>query len=332
MESGLLFSAIAGLAPTWWLIHNYYLHQNPLEFYNGPYSARAIYARGHSGDKAPFPAIGNWPKAIEYYRAAVELCAGTVVFWIGAVGVAAAIWKRAWWPVIMLALIPAFYVISLHSAGSGTEIFVPTLWPHSYYNTRYGIGTLPLLLLGASALVALLPESARSTAAIAIVVSALVPSLSYPRPDNWVTWKESQVNSIVRRQWTAEAAHYFKTNYHPHDGIFLSFGDLTAVLREAGIPLRDALHDGNGLEFNRAIVRPDLFLHEEWALAIAADPVSSAMMKVNNSYRCVRTIFVKDGPVIEIYRRVHETDPIHQSPWSAQRLSADVGGRLPDRP
>ena len=86
-----------------------------------------------------------------------------------------------------------------------------------------------------------------------------------------------------------------------------SFGDLTGVLREAGIPLREALYDGNNPQFLAALARPDLFLWEEWALAISGDRVATAMMKLGKGgvhYECVKIVQVKGAPPIEIYRRV----------------------------
>ncbi len=43
--AALLFSIIAALGPLYWLAHNWWLYSNPLEFYNGPYSAMSIYQR-----------------------------------------------------------------------------------------------------------------------------------------------------------------------------------------------------------------------------------------------------------------------------------------------
>ncbi|MBC7924518.1 MAG: glycosyltransferase family 39 protein [Bryobacteraceae bacterium] len=313
-----IFAAIAGAAPLYWLAHNYYFHSNALVFYNGPWSAQAIYQRGHPPGSQPFPTHENWGKALQYYRTTVQWCSGTVLLWLAAAGIPFALWKRAIWPLSFLALIPAFYILSLHNAGSsGTEIFLPNLWPNNYYNTRYGIGTLPLLALAASALVAVLPHRVQGFAAAAIVMAVSLPWLVYPRPDNWITWKESKVNSDARRAYTAEAVSFFREHYRKGDGIFTSFSDLTGILRQSGIPLRASLHEGNGPEYLATLMRPDLFLNEEWALAIAADPVASAMMKVNTSYRVVRTIYAKGGPVVEIYRRIHD-NPIPQGARRAQ--------------
>ena len=121
-----------------------------------------------------------------------------------------------------------------------------------------------------------------------------------------VVWKEAQVNSLARRAWTRQAAAYLAAHYRAGDGIIYSFGDLTGALREAGIPLREGLHQGNRAAWEPAILRPDLFLHEERALAVAGDPVAAAVMKVqsrNPHYELRKEIIVEGAPAIEIYQR-----------------------------
>jgi hypothetical protein len=138
---------------------------------------------------------------------------------------------------------------------------------------------------------------------------AVSPWIAYPRRDNWITWKESEVNSEARRAWTTETADYLRRWYRPGSGILFSWGDLTGALREAGIPLRETLHIGNGPHFEAVLLRPDLFLWEEWVVAVSADPVSSAMLKLMRSgphYDRVHTVYVPGGPVIEIHRRTHD--------------------------
>jgi hypothetical protein len=127
-----------------------------------------------------------------------------------------------------------------------------------------------------------------------------------PRPDDWICWKESQVNSAARRAWTREAVPVLAP-YQRGAGVFTSFGDLTGILREAGVPLREALHDGNEPAWMAATARPNLFLHEEWAIAISGDTVATtvqrATFKTEPRYHLERTIIIKGAPVIEIYKR-----------------------------
>ncbi len=235
----------------------------------------------------------------------MRLCVGWSAAAIGIAGLAAAFARRLFWPVLFAVLPPVFYLWSMHSGNA--PIYVPTLWPFSYYNTRYALTALPLLAIGAGSLVFLGPLRWRPCMAIAIVIAATVPWLIHPRPDRLITWKESQVNSITRRAWTQAAASSLAGSYHSGQGVITSFSDLAGILRAAGIPLREALYDGDEPQWMAATTRPDLFLHEEWALAIAGDPVATAIQKASlrtgPHYHLVQTVKVKGAAVIEIYKR-----------------------------
>ena len=125
---------------------------------------------------------------------------------LGAAGALAALAKRAFWPLALLALPGAFYVWSMHSAG--TPIFMPTLWPHSYYNSRYGLAALPLLALGGAGLVAAAAALARRWWRCWWWRLDSAHWLVHPQAGSWITWEESRVNSEARRDWTGEAAAY----------------------------------------------------------------------------------------------------------------------------
>ncbi|HUS04952.1 MAG TPA: glycosyltransferase family 39 protein [Bryobacteraceae bacterium] len=303
-QAVLLFSLIAGLAPLYWLAHNWYYFGDALEFYRGPGSAKGIYQRALDAGLARYPGDHEWTKAVFYFGAAARLAVGVAVLLLGALGLGAALLKQVWWPVLFLLLGPVFYILSMYS--SGVPIFVPHLWPHGYYNTRYGLAVLPLLALCTGALVSLAPARLRGAVLAAVVLTAILPWLAHPNPGAWICWKESQVNSVARRAWTHEAADYMRAHIRPGDTVFTSFGDLTGIFREAGIPIRRTTHDGNNPRWMAAIARPDLFLWDQWAVAIAGDSVSTALAKARKhapNWQCVKMVAVKDAPVIEIYRR-----------------------------
>jgi hypothetical protein len=272
-------------------------YSNALEFYNGEWSARAIYQRALDKGGFRYPGDHDLAKAWLYYRTAVRLCLGGPLFWVGAAGLAAALLRRAWAAAIVLALAPAFYVLSLYS--SGTPVFVPELWPNSYYNTRYGLAALPAACFGAAALV---PPRWRALGALVLIAAAASPWVAFPRRDNWVCWKESQVNSEGRRAWTREAAEYLAPRYKPGAGIFMPFGDAIGILREARIPLKEALHEGDGPMWLAAAARPDLFLREEWAIGFTGDQVSRAAR--SRRYECVRMYPAPGIGTLEIWRRI----------------------------
>lgn len=302
LAAALVFGAIACLGPLYWLAHNRYFYSDWLYFYTGPWSARAIQGN------VSYPGLNDWPKALLYFRTAARLCAGAPLFWLGLAGAVLALARRVFWPVLLLALPGVFYVWSLH--GSGTPIFVPELWPNSYYNTRYGLALFPLLAFGVAALVTFAPARWRPAAALLAVLAAAAPWILHPRPGAWVTWEEARVNSEARRAWTREAADFLRPRYRTGAGIYTGFGDLAGIWRAAGIPLRETLTGDNQLQFMAAFARPDLFLREDWAVAMGGDPVQTVVTRARRPYPgypeyvLAKTIIVKGAPVIEIYRRV----------------------------
>jgi Dolichyl-phosphate-mannose-protein mannosyltransferase len=305
IEAALVFSAIAVLGPLYWLGHNWWLYSNPLEFFSGPYAPMSIYHRALAQNMAPYPGDHNWRTAALYFLTAVRLFTGWVATLIALAGLVGAFQKRLFWPVLFAALPALFYIWSMHSGG--TPIYIPALWPYSYYNTRYALTALPLVAIAGGCLILLVSQRWRPWLALATLIAAAAPWLIHPRPSDSITWKESQINSLTRRAWTQAAAQSLTPVYRSRTGIVTSFGDLIGILRAAGIPLREALYDDQGPEWAAATSRPEFFLHEEWAVALAGDPVATAVQKSaflhGPRYSLVQAIKVKGAPVIEIYKR-----------------------------
>jgi hypothetical protein len=297
----LLFTAIASLGPVYWLAHNWYLTGDALDFYRGPYSAAAI-----QGGK-PYPGYGDWAAAVNYYQTAVRLVAGPGLPPMALAGVVVALVRRAFWPVALLALPPVFYIINMHSGAS--PIFVPTLWPHSWYNTRYGLAALPLLALSAAALVMVVPKNWRALTALLIIVAGSIHWVVRPQPESWITWAESRANSTGRRAWMHAAAGYLGPRYVRGSGIVSSGGDdFLGIYREMGVPINETFSVFNGLPFVAAEQRPELWLWQEWAVVKEGDAIERAAVRAG--YRRELRIVEKDEPVVEIYHRaggVHGT-------------------------
>jgi hypothetical protein len=116
-----------------------------------------------------------------------------------------------------------------------------------------------------------------------------------------ICWKESADGSEQRRAWTSNAASFLKNSYASGAGVFFSFGDLTGALRQAGIPIHEGLYQDNTAAWDAAIARPDLFLHEDWALARSGDAVAQAAKKAG--YRLHWRWPEKGDAVVELYRR-----------------------------
>ena len=304
IAAAAIFCAMAALGPLFWFGHNWWLTGDWLAFYRGPYSARAI-----QGGTA-YPGLHNIRLAILYFAAAARLCAGPALAILGIAGTFAALARRVFWPVVLLALPGVFYIWSMDSSGA-TPVYVPTLWPFTWYNTRYGLAALPLLAFCAAALVAIAERLIDSRgilhavrpwqAAALVMLAATVPWLVHPHPEAWITFQESRINSESRLQWTARAADYLAARYRPGSGIVTSSGDFNAIYRRAGIPLRDTLSVDNELLYLAPLARPDL-LREKWAVVSANDLMQRSLL-ANGHYTLELRIVVKNSPPVEIYRR-----------------------------
>jgi hypothetical protein len=124
-----------------------------------------------------------------------------------------------------------------------------------------------------------------------------------------ITWQESDINSRGRRDWTSQAAAYFRATAGPNETYFTSFGDMTGIFRTMGIPLRDTLTGDMNPQFLMASSRPDLLLWEDWAVVMGGDDVQGIIDRARlhgPKFELSERITVKGQPVIEIYHRVYD--------------------------
>lgn len=291
----VLFSAVAGLAPLYWMAHSWWETANALDFYNGPYSAQAIQ---HG---ASYPGFHDWPNAFLYYGKAAQLCAGWSLAAIALIGVFFVRARDVLLPAILLLLPCVFYIWSIHS--SGNPIFVPPLWPFTYYNSRYGIAFVFFAAFVAGALVRPLNRF-RANLVWAIPLVALAPWLVHPSRQSWICWKESEVNSMARRAWTAEAKQFLQVNYREGQGILAPFGDVAGIICRSQIPLAQVLHEGGGPAWLATIKRPDLVHEQLWAIAQGGDVLDRCLSGQRRQvYTVVKRIQVPNAPVLKILRR-----------------------------
>ncbi len=289
-RAALRFSLIAGAGPVLWLAYNRWEFGDALDFYRGPYSALAIQGNYY------YPGRHDWTTAIYYLFTAVRVVNGLPLLVLGATGAGLALWKRTWWPVLLLALPPLFYLWSMHS--SGVPIYLPFLWPHGWYNTRYALSALPLLALGIAALTARLKSS---RAAVAMVLLCLLPWIAQPSPEHWITWKESQVNSRARRIGAQKVFLFLRARLRQNDTVFTEFNDLTEIYRRLGLPLRRTVTGDDGPLWLSAVMRPDLFLKDPWVVCMAGDMVDGAARSAG--YTPELLIPVEENKLIRVYHR-----------------------------
>ena len=297
------FVLIAIAAPALWLAYNAIIYRNPLEFENGPYSAKAIERKTQSAGNPGHPGSGNLFIAGMYFVKAAEDDLAENVWvqrmWIlllvGAlVGASFLLPSEEMsrsgtvWRTFLLLLLPVpFYALSV--AYGGVPIFVPTWWPHSYYNLRYGLQLLPAFAVGTAVILFLFLSSRRLNtrlrlAAVLLIGAFIVASYASVWQAGPVSLKEAQVNMRTRNQLERALAEWLK-RLPPDATLLMYFGDHVGALEQAGIPLRHVINEGNhrvwkqpsdpdGL-WERALANPSGYA--DYAVAFEGDPVWQAV-------------------------------------------------------
>jgi hypothetical protein len=288
------FVLIAAAAPVLWLAYNAIVYRNPLEFANGPYSARAIEQKGTSAGVPAHPGSRDLPVVFSYFLKSAEL------------NIAEGNWQKLWvamllagtagililelrmWPLLLLWLPIAFYMLSI--AYGGVPIYLPTWWPFSFYNVRYGLQLLPLFSVTTALTTFFLLRFAPRKIARTAVASAALILVAASYATVWraqpVCFREAWINSRARIALETELASNLKKL--PHDSSLLMYmGDHVGALEQAGIPLRRTINEGNhrpwkspvdseGL-WERALANPSQYV--DFVVALDGDPVALALRK-----------------------------------------------------
>ncbi len=299
------FVLLAAAAPFFWLTYNAIVYRNPLEFANGPYSAKAIELRTPG---ASHPGSRDLPVAFSYFLKSAELnlTAGTwqrVWILLALTGVLASLFAgrrsqsnfrlnqnaggHRMWPLLLLWMPLLFYPLSV--AYSGLPIFMPVWWPFSYYNVRYGLELLPAFAIFSAWAVYFMAALARSRAVrLALVVIALVfVTASYVSISrDPVCFREAWVNSRTRLALERELADFVKA-LPPDSTMLMYLGNHVGALQQAGIPLRRVIYEGNHRTWKQPVDREGLWEralinpahYADFVIAFEGDPVSTGVQK-----------------------------------------------------
>jgi hypothetical protein len=303
--AALQFVLIAVAAPALWLAYNGVVYRNPLEFENGPYSAKAIERKTQNAGNPGHPGSRNLIVAGLYFVKSGEAnMAGNQ--WLGrlwvALGIAALLAaprlrprlsaaidsvRGAWLPFLLLLVPVPFYAISV--AYGGVPIFVPAWWPFTHYNVRYGLQLLPAFAMAFAVLVYLVvrAEQLRPRLRLAAVLGAfavLVVSYGSIWRAGPVCLIEAQINMRSRNQLEAQLAGWLR-KLPPSSTLLMYLGDHVGAVEQAGIPLQQVINEGNhrvwkqpvdpdGL-WERTLANPAQYA--DYVVAFEGDPVWQAV-------------------------------------------------------
>ena len=300
------FLLIASAAPALWLAYNGLVYRNPLEFENGPYSAKAIERKTQTSGNPGHPGSGNPVLAGMYFVKSGEANMAEKTWfqrlWIligfaALVALALSLRSRpvataraapsAMRPLLFLFVPVFFYALSI--AYGGVPIFVPTWWPFTHYNVRYGLQLLPAFAASLAVLVRFAMRSDRTNAnlriATLVIASALViASYSSVWIAGPVSLAEAEINMGGRNHLERQLADWLR-RLPPDSTLLMYLGDHVGALQQAGIPLRRVINEGNhrvwkqpsdpnGL-WERALANPADYA--DYVVAFEGDPVWLAM-------------------------------------------------------
>ena len=300
------FVFLAVCAPTLWLAYNGIIYRNPLEFENGPYSAKAIERKtqtsgnpGHPGNHNPLLAGLYFVKSAEV-NVAENPWLQRAWLLLAATGLLVAAFKldsqksdensiersphavNKMWPLLFLLVPLPFYALSV--AYGGVPIFVPPFWPHTHYNVRYGLQLLPAFAAAVGILVCFAIKSdwklrTRAAAVLAVLVFAIASYASIWRTGPECL-QEAEINMRYRNALDRQLASWLQ-KLPPDSTLLMYLGDHVGALQQAGIPLKRVINEGNhrvwkqprdpdGL-WERALADPSRYA--DFAVAFEGDPV-----------------------------------------------------------
>ncbi len=301
----LKFVLLAAASPALWLTYNGIVYRNPLEFANGPYSAKAIERKSQSGSNPGHPGSGNPLLAGMYFLKSAEanvaenqwLQRTWLLLALTSVAAAFALPRRSLadsksdasplWPLAFLLVPLPFYALSI--AYGGVPIFIPQWWPFTHYNVRYGLQLLPVFAVAHSLLVYLVVRSEswnqclRLACVLALFafVAASYGSIWYAGP---VSLEEARINMRTRTQFQKELALWLE-KLPPDSTILMYLGDHVGAVERAGIPLSHVINEGNHRTWKQPSDPEGLWEHAlanptqyaDYVLAFEGDPVWQAV-------------------------------------------------------
>ncbi len=306
------FTLITLAGPLLWFWYNHVFGHDWLDFLRGPYSAKEIDRRTsppgshhHFGWHAPAWALLLYLRTTQVDTAAWET--GFLVFFASAWATWEA-WCRRLLPapraaLLLLWLPVPFYVYSV-SYGS-VPIFIPQLYPHAFYNSRYGVEMLPAFTIFTAFALYLLaqrlkirrPELVKYMQPVALVLCVL--NLLFMLHSVPLVLKEGMVNSQSRMSVEIPLAEQLAM-LPKGEPILMDNTDYVGALQMAGIPLRQTIGPADYYHFHEALSDP---AHKA-ALVITSDgdAISQALGKHPAGLTEESITCVTHQPCLHVYR------------------------------
>jgi hypothetical protein len=305
--------------PLLWFWYNAHFEHDWLDFMRGPYSAKQI-ERKTAPPGQHYRGWHNVGWAALFYARTAQIDAA---FWETGFGVMLAAvyglwlsWKRRASTAvreraegyIWLLWVPLpFYIYSV--AYGSVPIFIPQLWPHSYYNARYGMELLPALslfaalaaermglwLAGKTETWAKFGARFWQPAAMMLCVANCI-GMMYKMP---LVLKEGIVNAATRVPFEHQISIIL--DEFPRDiPVMMSTSAHIGAVQVAGRTLKSMVSEGDDQSWQIALKDPAA--NAAFVIAIVGDPVEAAVKAHPDGLAETEVVCSMGQPCAKVYQ------------------------------
>ena len=307
----VLFTVMVAVAPLVWMGYCSRQFGDPLDFLRGPYSAKAIELRTATPGAPHYPGWHSMPVAALYFLKAAELGAVPLRFAnlllilsVAGSALAAIRWRARDGLTAMLLWLPLpFYAYSV--AYGSVPIFIPLWWPHSWYNTRYGMEMLPVFALSLAFLVGAVADwiarhkpgvAAWIPAVVAVLIVANSTAVLRAKP---LVLDEAIANSRTRIQFEVAYAHALETL--PQNSLILAYtSEHVGAFQRAGIALKRTINESDYYEWTPALKNPAQAA--DYVIATDGDRVAEAVAAKPDGLTLINIVCSTGQPCVRFYR------------------------------
>ena len=314
-----MFTVLCAAGPLLWFWYNQHFTGDWLDFLRGPYSAKQIERR----TAPPGQHYREWHRplrALIYYMRTAQVDAAAWETGFGLMAAALYGWWMEWrrptsqvrdvghpafgW--LLWVPLP-FYVYSV--AYGSVPIFIPQLYPHSYYNARYGMEMLPALcvygVLAAERLDVWLRGKTKAWARVGarfwqplamVLCVANCIAMMYWTP---LVLKEGMVNA--RTRVSLEESIALELEQMPaNEPVMMALSAHVGAVQTAGRTLRSMVSENDSQSFDAALKDPAH--NAAFVIAITGDPVAKAVAEHPQGLAEIAVICTSGQPCARVYQ------------------------------
>ncbi len=315
----LLFTVLVAAGPLLWFWYNAHFEHDWLDFLRGPYSAAKIERR----TAPPGQHYRGWHNlgwsALFYTRTAqidaaawetgfALLLAALYGFYLSLRRRAITTFRARAESFTLLLWIPLpFYIYSV--AYGSVPIFIPQLWPHAFYNARYGMELLPALCLYAALAAEQLETflKSRSSSGARLAARLWQPTAMMLCVANCIAMmyfiplvlQEAIHNSTTRVSLEASIAVALE-EMPQNVPVMMSLTNHVGAVPRAGRTLRSMVSENDDQTWQIALKDPAR--NAAYVIALVGDPVATAVAAHPQGLEEIEVLCTTGQPCAHIYQ------------------------------